>query len=77
MSIRQYYTSTITSWPTSWLNPFSSATVVLACSSMVALMWAFQQHGWSYCIPCLMFGVRKAAKLRLGDAAAYLKRAFG
>jgi len=47
-----------------WPSPFSSPSVVLATSSVVALVWAFQQHGWSYCIPCVFFIARKIAGLR-------------
>lgn len=48
----------------------SCPAVMLAASSVVALAWAFQQQGWSFCIPGLVFATRKLAKLRWTDVAA-------
>jgi hypothetical protein len=75
MSQLQGYTRIIGCCSTSWLNPLSSPTIVLALSSIVALMWAFQQQGWSYCIPCIVFIAKKIAKLRWLDLAALAKQA--
>jgi hypothetical protein len=74
MSQVQGYTK-IMDCSTGWLNPFSSPTVVLATSSIVALAWAFQQQGWSYCIPCIVFIARKIAKVRWTDIAVLAKQA--
>lgn len=63
-----------------WLNPFSSPAIVLAMSSIVALIWAFQQQGWSFCIPCVVLTVRKIAGLRWKDVTALrdrLARSYG
>jgi hypothetical protein len=53
----------------------SSPTVVLAASSIVALAWAFQQQGWSFCIPGAVLAVRKVARLRWKDVAALARQA--
>lgn len=55
--------------PLSCLNPMSSPAVVLAASSIVRLAWAFQQQGWSFCIPGVVFAARKVARLRWKDVA--------
>jgi hypothetical protein len=56
------------------LNPFSSPAFVLATSGIVALVWAFQQHGWSFCIPCVVFIVRKIAGVGREDVQAWVRR---
>jgi hypothetical protein len=55
------------------LNPFSSPAFVLATSGIVALAWAFQQHGWSFCIPCVVFIFRKTAGVRREDVQAWVR----
>jgi hypothetical protein len=57
------------------LNPWSSPAFVLATSGIVALVWAFQQHGWSFCIPCVVFIVRKIAAVRWEDVHAWGRQA--
>jgi hypothetical protein len=57
------------------LNPWSSPAFVLATSGIVALVWAFQQHGWSFCIPCVVFIVRKIAGVRWEDVNAWVRQA--
>ena len=57
------------------LNPSSSPAFVLATSSIVALVWAFQQHGWSFCIPCVVFIVRKIAAVCWEDVHAWVRQA--
>ena len=54
---------------------FSSPTVALTTSSVVALVWAFQQHGWSYCIPCVIFVARKIAGLPFAKVRARVEQA--
>lgn len=53
----------------------SSPSVVLATSSIVALVWAFQQQGWSFCIPGVLLAARKVATLRWKDVAALARQA--
>ena len=53
----------------------STPSVALAMSSMVALVWAFQQQGWSFCIPGVLFAVRKVARLRWKDVTALTRQA--
>jgi len=55
----------------------SSPAVVLAASSIVALAWAFQQQGWSFCIPGVVLAARKIASLRWKYLAALVPPAGG
>jgi hypothetical protein len=74
MSLIDGYTRIMGFSSSAWLHPFSSPAVVLATSSMMALVWAFQQHGWSYCIPCFAFVARKIAGLRMKHVTELLSR---
>jgi hypothetical protein len=57
-----------------WPSPLSSPTLVWVASSVVALVWAFQQHGWSYCIPCVIFVARKIAGLPFAELGVHAKQ---
>jgi len=59
------------------MNPFQSPAIVLAMSSIVALVWAFQQQGWAYCIPCTVFIAKKITRVRRQDIVAVAARIFG
>lgn len=76
MSLFHSYTSTSAASSFLWLSPMSSPSIVLATSSIIACTWAFQQQGWSFCIPGVVLGARKLAGLRWKDVAA-LTRQYG
>lgn len=71
----QGFIKTIGACPFSSLNPFSSPAFVLAMSGIVALAWAFQQQGWSSCVPCVVFAVRKIASVRWTNVNALARHA--
>jgi len=58
------YTETAASSPFAWLNPLSFPLFMLATTRIATFAWAFQQHGWSFCIPGAVLVFQKIAGLR-------------
>ena len=53
----------------------TSPAMAIAVTKLTSLFWAFQLHGWSYCIPCIGFAIHKMADLRAQRAAGHGLRA--
>lgn len=59
------YTRAVMFYSAGWQNPLSSPGALLAGTKIADLLWAFQVHGWSCCIPCAASLVHKISNLRL------------